>query len=376
MMPGAVSKVDPIRESGRRRGGNWHGEDSDLTNQWGRDSDFRSGRKRGGAGMVIAVLAALAFGGAGGFAGSWFLQADTIVADDAEPARTAAQAQALAETRDELSAARALAASRAAEVESLKADIARMAADLDSMAEKLAAGNTQTAAPDETNRAMDALRRERDALAAENEAFKSGLEALEAERQALEQQAKSDGQRLQAELDRLQGALVPELTGERDQLKRQTETLLAEQVALEARGEALSEAQAADAGRIAELEATVRSREEELQAARLLIETLRNEAGAAGGPVTAQEETASPAQPQQEANAPGAGAALATRSLEAVAQALRAAPGLETLSEADRRQLTDRLVSGECVTTALESVFQRVPILTLRNLIRDLDSDC
>lgn len=326
--------------------------------------------------MVIAVLAALAFGGAGGFAGSWFLQADTIVADDAEPARTAAQAQALAETRDELSAARALAASRAAEVESLKADIARMAADLDSMAEKLAAGNTQTAAPDETNRAMDALRRERDALAAENEAFKSGLEALEAERQALEQQAKTDGQRLQAELDRLQGALVPELTGERDQLKSQTETLLAEQVALEARVEALSEAQAADAGRIAELEATVRSREEELQAARLLIETLRNEAGAAGGPVTAQEETASPAQPQQEANAPGAGTELATRSPEAVAQALRAAPGLETLSEADRRQLTDRLVSGECVTTALESVFQRVPILTLRNLIRDLDSDC
>ena len=353
-----------------------HGEGSDLTNQWGRDSDFRSGGKRGGAGTVIAVLVALAFGGAGGFAASWYLQADTIVAGDAARVQTAAQAQALAETRDELSAAQAAAASSAAEIESLKADIARMAADLDAMAEKLAAGNRPTAAPDETNGAMDALRRERDALAAENEAFKAGLEALEAERQALEQQAKTDGQRLQAELDRLQGELVPDLTSERDRLKRETQTLLADKAALEARIKTASEAQAVDAARIVELEARLRSAEEELEAARQAIEALGNEAKVAVSADPVGEASPLVAQPPVEADAQDPASALDPRDPDAVTRALRAAPGLETLSEAERRKLTDLLVSGECVTTALESVFERVPILTLRNLIRDLNSGC
>jgi hypothetical protein len=59
-----------------------------------------------------------------------------------------------------------------------------------------------------------------------------------------------------------------------------------------------------------------------------------------------------------------------------VASALRTAPGLETLGEAQLQQLSERLISGECVTSALENLFDRVPILTLRNLIRDLNSPC
>ena len=62
--------------------------------------------------------------------------------------------------------------------------------------------------------------------------------------------------------------------------------------------------------------------------------------------------------------------------LQAVEAALRAAPGLDALSAADRQALKDALVSGACVTTALESVFDDVPILALRNLIRDLNSGC
>jgi predicted nucleic acid-binding Zn-ribbon protein len=362
--------------SGTRSDDNLHEEDSDLTNQWGRDSDVRSGGRRGGAGIVIAVLAALVLGGAGGYATSWFLQADAIVADGAERAQTAELAQALAKARDDLNAARVAEASSAAEVESLKADIARMAGDLDAMAEKLAAGDRPTAAPDETNGAMEALRRERDALAAENEAFKAGLEALEAERQALEQQAKTDGQRLQDELERLQGDLVPELTSERDRLKRETQTLLADQAALEAQIKTASEAQAADAARIAELEARLRSAEEELEAARQAIETLGNESKAALNADRVGEAGSQAVQPPAEAGVQDAASVLDPRDPDAVARALRAAPGLETLSEADRQQLTDRLVRGECVTSALESLFERVPILTLRNLIRDLNSGC
>lgn len=351
-------------------------EGSDLANQWGRDNDFRAGARRGGARTVIAVLIALLVGGAGGYSASLVLQDGQSVVSDAAQVETAELNKALAEARDELSDARAAEAARAAEVEALKADVARMAGDLDALAQELAASNTPTALPEETIGAMDALERERDVLAAENEAFRSGLEALEAERQALERQAETDRQRLQAELERLQGEILPALTSERDQLKRQAETLQADRVALEVRLKAATEGQVAEAARIVELEESLTSTRRELEAARLAIEALNNEVEAAVNTDQAENIDVSPEQPQEEQDAQGAASALDPRDRGDVAQALRAAPGLETLGEAERQELTDRLVNGECVTSALESLFDRVPILTLRNLIRDLNSNC
>jgi hypothetical protein len=51
-------------------------------------------------------------------------------------------------------------------------------------------------------------------------------------------------------------------------------------------------------------------------------------------------------------------------------------PGLDRLNDTQRDRLERTLVSGECVTNALGGVFKRVPVLALRNLMRDLDSDC
>lgn len=362
--------------SGRKSGASLRKKGSDLANQWGRDNDFRPGARRGGAGTVIAVLIALLFGGAGGYGASLFLQDDQSVVSDAVQVEKAELDKALAVARDELSDARAAEAASAAEAEALKADVARMADELDALARELAESNTPTAVPEETIRAMDTLERERDGLAAENEAFRSGLEALEAERQAFERQANADRQRFQAELEQLQGEILPALTSERDQLKRQTETLQADQAALEARIEAASEDQGAEAARIAELEDRLASTRRELEAARLAIETLRREAQAAANNDQVDGADVSPGQPQVETDASGAAPALDARDRGAVTQALRTAPGLETLSEAERQGLTDRLVNGECVTSALESLFDRVPILTLRNLIRDLNSSC
>jgi hypothetical protein len=64
------------------------------------------------------------------------------------------------------------------------------------------------------------------------------------------------------------------------------------------------------------------------------------------------------------------------RSAVLVALAIDNTPGLDRLSSAQREQLERTLVSGECVTKALNSALQRVPVLALRNLMRDLDSDC
>jgi cell division protein FtsB len=64
------------------------------------------------------------------------------------------------------------------------------------------------------------------------------------------------------------------------------------------------------------------------------------------------------------------------RSAVLVALAIDNTPGLDRLSSAQREQLERTLVSGECVTKALNSALRRVPVLALRNLMRDLDSDC
>ncbi|MGI2031999.1 hypothetical protein ACRQ1B_06360 [Rhizobium panacihumi] len=60
-----------------------------------------------------------------------------------------------------------------------------------------------------------------------------------------------------------------------------------------------------------------------------------------------------------------------------VETALGRATGLDTLSASQRNGLKQELVSGACVTVSLEKVFGNpVPVVPLRNLVRDLDSDC
>ncbi len=69
--------------------------------------------------------------------------------------------------------------------------------------------------------------------------------------------------------------------------------------------------------------------------------------------------------------------ASASRSVAAVDAALEKATGLEGLSASQRTGLRDELAGGACVTVSLEKVLGNpVPVVPLRNLVRDLDSDC
>lgn len=70
-------------------------------------------------------------------------------------------------------------------------------------------------------------------------------------------------------------------------------------------------------------------------------------------------------------------ASAGSRSASEVETALGRATGLDTLSASQRTGLKDDLVGGACVTVSLEKVFGNpVPVVPLRNLVRDLDSDC
>ncbi|MDP3524348.1 MAG: hypothetical protein Q8S27_07200 [Hoeflea sp.] len=323
------------------------------------------------------MILSLALGLGGGYAAFRFTQPglltqpDVGTPPDTPTPELARLNEALGVALQDLEDARAEQAERAAEVEDFKAQVARQAADLDAMAEKLAAVSSEAQPSDDAAAALEALNRERDSLTAENEALRSTLATLEAERDALRQDAGVEQTRLSAELARLQNEVLPQLTADRDRLQRKSMFMLADQAKLNAQARAAQEAKAADTVRIYELETRLAEVERELTAALAAREAVQPPAGAE------PEVTAQPPEPETPVTAAAPDSAvLAPRDPDAVAAALRSAPGIGSLTGAERQMLTERLIQGECVTTALEAVFNRVPILTLRNLIRDLNSDC
>lgn len=294
---------------------------------------------------VIAVIFALVIGVAGGYAAFRFSQPDTggvvnTPADDAQ-------------------------------IIELEAKIAGQAGELDAMAEKLAAISITAQLAEEKAALAEKLAREVDTLAAENVTLKAKLVAAEAERDAVNQDASVAEDRNTAELVRLRDEVLPELTAERDQLQRKNLMMLADQTNLKAQAKTAAELRTADAKRIAELEVRLAEVEAELAASQEVLDALKlaERAGKAPEVVAENPDPATKSDPTDN-SAPD------PRKRDIVARALRVAPGLETLSEAERQKLEDTLIAGECVTTALKSVIERVPILTLRNLIRDLNSDC
>jgi len=314
-----------------------------LANQWGRDSGFQSGGKKGRGGLIaIAMMACIALGVAGGYAAFQLAQSDAATADDAQVAE-------------------------------LEAKLASQAGELDAMAEKLAAITNKAQLTEQASSAVETLTRERDALASQNQTLRAELARLEAAQSAINQDARDAEDQIASELARLQTEVLPGLTAERDQLKRETLIMLSDQGALKARAKVAADRSAYDERRIAELQARLGDTEQELAASQEVLDKLKLEKRADKALETEAGGVAVDAvrQPDTSENS-----TLVARKPDAVAQALRTAPGLETLSAADRQRLTETLVVGECVTTALKSVFARVPILTLRNLIRDLNSDC
>lgn len=348
-----------------------------MANQWGRDSGFQSGRKtRRGWLAALAMMLCLVVGAAAGYAAFGFFQPQPPASSVAfvDPGIGSTElSDALAAARRDLKQARAGEAASAAQVDELKAAIARQAADLDAMTERLAAVSNQAQEPESDVGSIKALTRERDLLASENQTLKANLTTLEADRDAAGKNESADKQRLDSELARLQNEVLPQLTAERDQLQRKTLMMLADQSTLKARAKAAAEAHFVDEKRISELEARLAEAERELTASQEVLDGLKLERRASEAPDVAADN-----QKVQSAKTPDAAetSALDPRRPDAVARAVRIAPGLRALSEADRQRLTDDLVVGKCVTTALKSVFERIPILALRNLIRDLNSDC
>ena len=90
---------------------------------------------------------------------------------------------------------------------------------------------------------------------------------------------------------------------------------------------------------------------------------------------TSQAPTANPVA-DEAGNTNASGSPLQARKADEVDLALASAMGLESLSEAARARLREKLVAGECLAPALAEAFGQVPVLAMRDLVQKLDSGC
>jgi ABC-type transporter Mla subunit MlaD len=69
-------------------------------------------------------------------------------------------------------------------------------------------------------------------------------------------------------------------------------------------------------------------------------------------------------------------AGLVPRDRQMVDTIIGTTRGVGFLDDEKKQRLKDQLASGACITDALESVFDKVPLILMRNLMRDFKSDC
>lgn len=315
-----------------------------MANLWGRESEYRFGAKRRSAlPIIILMIMCLAMGGGVGyFASHNFPSADNSLL-----------------------------------IEELEAQISRQVSELDAMTEKLAQqGRVQLDEPDAGAAAMEDLSSQLNAFAVENEDLKTRLMAAQSELRILESESGSLNKDLQEDLAHLQNTVVPQLTAERARLKDRVDDLEAEKIDLETQINASSNKAESDARHITALEAQLGLVQDRLAETGKLLEAyktgellqLRDDS------LAVDEDT--PSDQKLQSGNTETTSALEPRNRTDVVQALQSASGLGSLTDVQREVLTNRLESGECVTSALEAVFDRVPILALRDLIRDLNSNC
>jgi len=349
-----------------------------VANQWGRTTPTAPGSSGGGSssrGVIFPVILSLLFGAAGGYGYFRFSTPDQTTELNAlitERARLRTQVQDQTKELDglteKLAEASALPDRDATEAAALT-DARRQIADLEVRLATL----QNTPSDDAARSALsDSLARAQSALAkatAENGDLKRLIADNRRAAAKRESEFSAQLQQLSAEAPKAAAALqaqtsrVERLTADLSQASSRIADLSRE-------ADQTASAIAAMQQRIDQSLATIKS----LETDKAALETAL--AAALQPPATVEPpQSSGTAEPSDTGSAPQA-TARPTRDASGVERALNAAPGLVSLSSGDRDRLKSRLVSGECVTTALGSVFTRVPVIALRNLIRDLKSDC
>lgn len=342
-----------------------------MNNQWGRTGSGPAASGGGIGGILFASVVSLALGAAGGY-GAFRMMDDAAPTDAIElrdqriadlakelDARTAQieessqKAQSLSEKNGALE--RQVAALRndagtsdaaAALAENVRLNqqvVPELRSELELSSQLVADAQALKKRAEEAVRDRDRqLSLRRDEIARLEKALNEArsqqnmAQSAETERQAAEAALRRELEEAQRAKDAIQTTDLPAL---RDEIARKDREI----AALTARNASLTE-------RIAALESAAR------------VATVPSEPEDGGDKQVIDNQ-----KPAQGRN---------PRSAVVVALAIDTAPGLDRLSSVQREQLEQTLISGECVTKALNGALKRVPVLALRNLMRDLDSDC
>ena len=345
-----------------------------MNNQWGRSSNGPAASGGSGiGGILFASVVCLALGAAGGYG------AFRIMDDGAIPSGEIEQRdQRIAELARELDA-------RVAQVEESSGKAQALTQENGALKQQIEAlRSSKTGTSDTTAALAENIKLTQDVVPGlKNELELASQRVADAE--ALKKRAEDAVRDRERQLS-LRADQIARLETALDEARRGRETAdSVETERLRAEADALRQ-QLKAAERAAE---TIRKKDmpalrEEIARREREVSELKGRNAALTARITTLEAAARATQPSgQEGN--GAKPALdnakpiegrSPRNAALVAEAMHDTPGLDRLTSGQRDQLERTLVSGECVTNALGIVFKRVPVLTLRNLMRDLDSDC
>jgi chromosome segregation ATPase len=361
-----------------------------MNNQWGRGGSGSTGRG-GSGGILFATLISLVVGGAAGY--GVFRTMDTVDSSG----EIAVHQERIRALSSELDSVSGKTAEQTAKVQELTEANGSLRRQVDSLRNSLNASGSQS----DTDRLAQDVVTELEAQVktlgqrvADAEAFRRRAEdeVRQRDRQlTLQTDALADAdqqlKRLKAELDDARNAGTAERNAEIETLRKQAAAAqaLADEAAtifeteisnLKADIEAKDSRIAKSALELETTSAEMTERDAQIAALETRIRTLsdqiatleKNATKALPTKIDDTEATAGETTKPASENTP--------RDRVSVELALLSAPGLGLLSAEQRTTLQDALVAGECVTNALGAVFQRVPVLALRNLMRDLESDC
>lgn len=321
-----------------------------MSNQWGRDNQVTRGRSS--SGLLLPIVLCLALIGAGGY--FWFAR-QTMQTD------IAALTAQTASLQSELKQAKA-------ERDKASSDLLNVKKNSGTWAEQLEKDYAELKLNEvpKLTRLLD----KRDA----------DIAALEKQISAEKSAATSASDDFKAEIAGLTAQLDTEKTGSAG-LRAQIEGLGAEKLVLNTQittlNAALKKAKADMVTAQKLLAQTATDAGNTSSGERQTVATLRKQlADQAEAAARMAAETPASTQPAIDAGPPFEGERLVPRDRQVVETIIGTTRGVGFLDDEKKQRLKDQLVSGACVTDALESVFDRVPLVLMRNLMRDFKSDC
>lgn len=357
-----------------------------MSNQWGRDTQVSQARGGSPFGLLIAILVSLVLGGAAGYGAMRYLgpqDADRLATVDQQIADLSAQLndsnRRLAEAVEERKRAETALDAGDPATAALRQTLDSQRGELDSMADTLEATSRELLSEKEENaRLAKALAEARQQSLAQDKAIENARQEATSAKASADAALADLRQRLEASEGEAGKALAQLKTVEIPRLQAQIAELSDRLAKAEADGTKISAERDALGAELARSQDALKDAADKLAREQERSAGLQAELNAA----RAQSAPAEDKAPDSPPSAPPETAedlpliADAPRDPAAVDAVLARTPGLDRLSAEDYQRLRSLLVSGECVTTGLQSVFRSVPVVTLRNLMRDLKSGC